>query len=133
MRDIKEIERRYKDPNRIPKRGSHLIKKRYFLFLILIIALITNPTENEHKEAVSKKVNSLVLPVDPSGSGYVGNHPYVDQMVNTHISRSNYYLFSTTKVSWDDQVITMGLGLFGHVFLSDMIDREIGKRFKNNF
>jgi hypothetical protein len=29
MRDLKEIEKRYKDPNRIPKRGRNLFKKRY--------------------------------------------------------------------------------------------------------
>jgi len=133
MRDIKQIERRYKDPNRIPRKGSHLLKKRYFFFLILVIALITNPGEDSHKAAVSKKVNSIVLPADPSGSGYVGSHPYVDQLIDTHVSRTNHYLFSTTQVSWDNQVITVGLGLFGHVFLSDMIDRELGKRFNNNF
>jgi hypothetical protein len=125
MRDIKEIEKRYKDPGRIPKRGSRLLKKRYFFFLILVIAFITNPGESKHKEAVSKKVNSIVLPPAPSGLEYAGNHPYVDQLVNTHVYRSNYYLFSTTKVSWDNQVITIGLGLFGYVFLSDMIDNDI--------
>lgn len=105
--------------------GSHLLKKRYLLILILIIAFFTNPNEEKHKEAVKQKINRMVLPVDPSGSGYVGNHPYVDQFVETYVSRSDYYLFSTTKVSRDYQVITIGIGIFGHVFISDMIDEKL--------
>jgi hypothetical protein len=128
MRDIKEIEKRYKDPNRIPGRGSRFIKKKYFFFLILVVAFITNPDTNKHKEAVGERVNSIVQASDPLSSGYTGSHPYVEHMVNTSVSRNNYYLFSTTEVSWDSQVVTIGLGLFGHVFLSDMIDGKIKEK-----
>ncbi|NDV96290.1 hypothetical protein D0T84_15415 [Dysgonomonas sp. 521] len=125
MRDIKEIEKRYKDPKRIPKKGSHLLKKRYLLILILLIAFFTNPSVEKHKEAVKQRVNKIVLPADPSGSGFVGNHPYVDQFVESYVSRTDYYLFSTTTVSRDYQVITIGLGIFGHVFISDMVDEKL--------
>lgn len=131
MRDIKEIEKRYKDPNRIPGRGSHLFKKRYLLFIILLIAFITNPDEEKHREAVKHKINSIVLPPDPSGSGYVGSHPSVDPLVNNHITVNNYFLFSTTRAFWNNEEATIGLGIFGYVFISDMVDKAINKRLNN--
>lgn len=131
MRDIKEIEKRYKDPNRIPRRGSHLFKKRYLLFIILLIAFITNPDEEKHREAVKHKINSIVLPSDPLGSGYVGSHPSVDPLVNNHITVNNYFLFSTTKAFWNNEEATIGLGIFGYVFISDMVDKAINKRLNN--
>lgn len=127
MRDIKEIEKRYKDRDRIPKRTSGLFKKKYLIIIILVVAFATNPSENKHKEAVKAKVNSIVMPVD--ASGYQVGNAYVDQLVTTHVGSSSYLLFSTTEVTWNGETWTVGFGVFGNVFLSNVIDQVLGKQF----
>lgn len=127
MRDIKEIEKRYKDRNRIPKRTSNLFKKKYFIVIILIVAFITNPSENKHKEAVRDKVNGIVMPVDISG--YQTENPYIEQLIATRVSSTDYLFFSTTQATWDNQTVTIGFGVFSNVFLSKMINEIIGKQF----
>lgn len=127
MRDIREIEKRYKDRDRMPKRASGFFKKKYLILLILIVAFATNPGEEKHKEAVKAKVNSIVMPVD--ASGYQAGNAYIDQLVTTHVGSSNYLLFSTTEVTWNDETRTIGFGAFGNVFLSNMVDEALNKKF----
>lgn len=127
MRDIKEIEKRYKNRDRLPSRTSNLFKKRYLIIVILIVAFITNPNENKHKEAVKNKVNGIVMPID--ASGYQTENPYIEQLIATHVSSSDYLFFSTTEATWNNQTITIGFGIFSNVFLSKMINEIIGKQF----
>jgi hypothetical protein len=114
MRDLKEIEKRYKGSNRIPKRGGNLFKKSYLIILALIVAFLTNPDEQKHKEAVKSKIENIVM---PSQSEYNAGNPYIDQLVNTHVGSTSYFFFSTTEVTWDEEKRTIGFGIFGHVFL----------------
>ncbi|MCK8496064.1 DUF4359 domain-containing protein [Spirosoma sp. RP8] len=112
--------------------------KQQFSTLIALLAIITlvltNPREEEHKSAVKAKLNvfmkkkineegknnQMVQGLGALFGGYV-----VDQIVNTAISRNNYYIFSTTKFSYSDSSKTIGVGVLGNIFFSSKVDKAL--------
>ena len=55
------------------------------------------------------------LGIDP-GKKYVG------QMIDSHISIDNYYVFSLTRLKWEDKSYVIGVGIFNKVFISNKVD-----------
>lgn len=127
MRDIKEIEERYR--NRKPK-GTVIIKKWYLIIPILLIALITNPNEKDHRKAVTAKIIAATTTTVPGVNSY--NYEIedrnVNQIVESSISSTNFIFFSITKITWDSKTYSIGFGIFGNVFLSNRIDEYL-RRF----
>lgn len=109
------------------------------LLSVLVIGLITNPSQEQHKEAVKVKVEaSLQKIIDKKaqeegsdlaklGAAMSGmfSGPIVEQLVATLVSSDNYYVCSLTKINWDGQPQIVGLGVFGKIFLSPKIDQTI--------
>lgn len=128
MRDIRAIEERYR--RRQESKGKIVLKKRYFIILILVVAFITNPNEEKHKDVMKSRVfevvgsNSLFLENATDLLGYESN-TVIDQLVDSYVSSDNYFLFSTTNVTWQGQTRTIGLGIFGNVFIPDKVDEMI--------
>ena len=110
--------------------------KKLFLFLIVLAGLaviryLTNPTEAMHREAGKEKLEKIMentlmrygvgknilssLGIDP-GNKYVG------QMIDSHISIDNYYVFSLTRLKWEDKSYVIGVGIFNKVFISNKVD-----------
>ncbi|MDR2955131.1 MAG: DUF4359 domain-containing protein [Prevotella sp.] len=132
MRDIKEIERRY-NQSRGPQKGKVRIKKWYVIALVLLIAIITNPGVEKHKEAVRDKIYDLtdvailsdkVKGLDPKALG----DPVLDQMIYTSVSSSNFILFSLTEATWNDKSYVVGIGAFTKVFLFSDVDEVLTKQ-----
>jgi len=126
MRDIEEIEERYR--NREARKGKiNILKKRYVIILVLLIAFITNPSEDKHQQVVKSKINEVlrisVLPAEKDEqSGYEFDNVLVDQIVDSYTSYNNYFLFSTTDVIWKGKTDIIGIGLFGYVFIPGKVD-----------
>lgn len=122
------------------------MKTKHFIVIgisiILLIAIITNPDTNRHKEEVKSKIheylqNSLANDVNEAddkwskASKLFGNllgETMINNMVNTMITSNNYILFSTTNATSEGKTKTIGLGIFGNVFLSN----KVNEAFKNS-
>ncbi|MFV0418405.1 MAG: hypothetical protein ACK5KT_06720 [Dysgonomonas sp.] len=127
MRDLREIEARYR--RREESKGKiNILKKRYIIILLLIIAFITNPSEDKHKSVVKSRIYSVIhsdlLISDDEMSGYESDI-FVNQIVDTHVSYSNYLLFSTTNVTWKGDRMLIGIGIFGYVYIPEKIDEML--------
>lgn len=48
----------------------------------------------------------------------------IDQFLENHIKVENYYLFSLTKIQWDNQEQVIGGGAFKQIWLSPKIDEK---------
>lgn len=126
------------------------MKKNYLLLalvgLILLVAVLTNPNLDRHKEAIKTKLNSYLqesmkedIKKTDEKWGKVGQSigvilggVFVDRIVDNLVSTDNYVLFSTTKVTYDGQTKIVGVGFFGNVFLSKKLDDGLNQGLVKN-
>jgi hypothetical protein len=126
------------------------MKKSYLIFAVLgvlvLIAMLTNPNQDRHKEVVKNKI-SLYMQKSMKQNltekdneweqigqafGMMLGGTLVDRIVDNLVSTNNYILFSTTKVSWDGEVKIIGIGAFGNVFISSKLDEAINEGLLEN-
>ena len=110
-----------------------------FVGLLFIVAVITNPNQDRHKEVVKNKLNVLMQKAvkdsfknSDSGAEQIGSAlglmlggAMLDRMIESMVSTDNYVLFSTTKISWEGKTKLIGIGAFGNVFISDEIEESL--------
>ena len=100
--------------------------------IIATIAFVTNPNEARHREAMHLRStivmnevvaaqNNLLL----SGTWAVTGSRLLTEFVNASVTTDNYFLFSVTKINWDNQSYSVGFGAFGNVFISRQINKEL--------
>lgn len=102
-----------------------------FGITFLLFSFLSNPKKENHEKVVKHKIVSLLKTESGTkneelidfGMQLIGN-TLVYQFTENHIHIKNYYIFSLTKVSWEDQNIIIGLGIFGKVWLSPKIDEK---------
>lgn len=126
------------------------MKKIYFFLLlaglIAVAAVVTNPDEEQHREAVRAKVYAHIqksLPQESPESNSVweelsramveslGNE-FIDVMINSLVTADNYVLFSRTRVTLFGESEVIGFGVLGHVFLSSNLDESLEDGFLPN-
>lgn len=98
---------------------------------IISVSFFTNPSKEEHEKVVKEKVVSLLKqeanPKDKElldfGMKLLGN-TLADQFMDEHVRVKNYYIFSLTKINWNNQSPTIGFGAFQKVWLSPKIDEK---------
>lgn len=104
---------------------------------IVLIAIFTNPSTEEHKQAVKSVVNRVVQnsvsenTSDMENFGVLLGSSLVEKLVENSVIRDNYLLFSITKISWKGESRNIGYGVFGNVFLSDKV-KEAFQDKENN-
>jgi len=137
--------------NASPNEGKVIIskpkemKKNYVILgiigLIIIIAVITNPNQDRHKEVIKSKLNTYMQKSlkdshsetnsewDQAGKalGLMFGGAIIDQIINNLVSTDNYVLFSTTKITWDGKTKIVGIGAFGNVYLTSQLDDALNK------
>lgn len=125
------------------------MKKGHFVFftvaLLVLIAAITNPETDQHKEAVKAKFDAYLQKISREGMeqadntwkkagqamGMMVGSALIGYVVDNLVSTDNYVVFSVTKVSWEGESKIIGVGAFGNVFLSKKID-EVFEELENN-
>lgn len=128
MRNIKEIEARY-EQRRETKGKVNLFKKRYILIVVLLVAFITNPGKEKHKNKVLQRVESAIgTNVYSSESGGIQRDSVLDRIVDSYIDYSNYFFFSTTSIQYQGEYRTIGIGMLGYVYIPE----SLGTIIKNN-
>jgi hypothetical protein len=81
---------------------------------VLIIALITNPSPDKHREQVQI---DLVIPVE----NVVGSEMTLTilDLLTSNVTSTNYFVFSQTIYLNKDKRNIIGIGVFGRVYLFD--------------
>jgi uncharacterized protein DUF4359 len=120
------------------------MKSKHILLIvigaILLIALLTNPNSEAHKETVKSTITeyyqrSVAEDESISNNGFaaLGNlmaTSLINKMVENGVSSDNYLIFSITKMYYKGEEKSIGFGAFGNVFLSANVDEAFDKKEK---
>lgn len=124
MREPDKYAELYKNRNKVR------IKKKYILILILIIAALTNPSITKHQTAVVDKIESFLQKKSNATTPSVSGLFLIEDQIKNKISSSSYLFFSTTEVTIENRTETIGIGVFGMVFISGAVDFYLSKYLK---
>jgi hypothetical protein len=126
------------------------MKTKHFIFIgiaiVLLLAIITNPNVDDHKEKVKSKIHahlqeSIAKDINKPDTDWAkagelfGNmfgEVMVNNIVNTMVTTNNYIFFSTTNISLEGKTKTIGLGVFGNVFLSNKVNEALENSSKES-
>jgi hypothetical protein len=98
------------------------------ILLVAVLAVMTRPDKQAHKEAMMKAVKEYV-DEEASNQGFGDNiftdlgkgvvNKVIEAALGTKLKVDDYYLFNTTHVNLNGESKTLSVGLFGHVFTFD--------------
>lgn len=109
------------------------------LGLLLLIAALTNPNQDRHKEVIRSKFNSYMQKSMSEGLSETDNEweqagqalgmmlggALIDRIISNIVTTDNYVIFSTTKITWGGESKVIGIGVFGNVFLTNKLDKAL--------
>ncbi len=126
------------------------MKKNYItlavLILIILVAVLTNPDQNRHKEVVKDKLITF-LQKSIKKDQTKPNDEYeeagqairimlggmiVEKILDNFLSTDNYVVFSITKITWQGEKKIIGIGALGNVFLTKELDEALNKGLLND-
>ena len=100
------------------------------LLMLFLIAFLSNPTADEHRNSVRSVVrekvkNLMTKDVKPKKTwqrvslaiGYGLSMDWVDDKIDTAISADDYIFCSVTNLKVKDKNVIVGVGAFGDVWL----------------
>lgn len=113
------------------------------LGLIAFAAAKTNPSQEEHKEAISNKITAYMQESLNSNTskknsiwekagralGQVFGKALADELVDQMVAFENNLLFSKSKVSQDGELETIAIGIFGKIFFTRKMDEVLEEGF----
>ncbi|MCW8310991.1 MULTISPECIES: DUF4359 domain-containing protein [Sphingobacterium] len=109
-------------------------KKRIFALLLIVImlaAILTNPSKEEHEKVVRAKAEQLLKnQIHAKDQEFFGlgmqlfGNKLVDNFIQSSVIVDNYYLFSLTKIKWQGTEQVIGGGAFRYIWLSPKIDEK---------
>ena len=125
------------------KTNKNIMKKSNIVLIvfatIILIAVLTNPSIEEHKQAVKSVINQVVQnSISENGSdmeklGILFGSSLAEKLIENSVTRDNYILFSITKITWQGKSKSIGYGLFGNVFLSEKVNKAFNNNEENNY
>jgi hypothetical protein len=106
---------------------------------ILVALMASNPSTEEHKEAVKEKMSSAFENDNSDGNEFKKLGEQIGQtigmaIIDKMIKRENYLLFSLTKSTYfhNEKTKIVGLGIFGKVYLSNEFTENISKKIEES-
>jgi hypothetical protein len=108
---------------------THKLLKNLITVIIAGIAVISNPSEEEHKKAAKPVLKQILTKEEINKiihgktflEGIMNNEILseimLDAVYNELIARENYILFSTTTVTFGGKTERIGIGAFGKVWI----------------
>jgi len=107
--------------------------------LVVLVAIATNPSPEKHKEALTTKLKEYFqedmnncFGEPNSGWERIGHafgmmlgNALIEPIIDEIVSRGNYLVFSTTKITWEGETNMVGIGLFGQVFITKELDEKL--------
>lgn len=126
------------------------MKKTHLIIIVIVliglVAVLTNPNQDRHKEVVKNKLNLYLQKsikeefADRNNEGEKSGQAIgtmlgvvlVNQIIDNLVSTDNYVLFSKTKITWDGKTKVIGIGAFGNVYLTAKLDDSLNEGLLNN-
>lgn len=123
------------------------MKKIYFILtlfgILAIAAAITNPSQEEHKEAISNKITAYMQESLNSNTskknsiwekagralGQVFGEALADELVDQMVAFENNLLFSKSNVTRNGELETIAIGVFGNIFFTKKMDDVLKEGF----
>jgi hypothetical protein len=108
-------------------------KKVYiFYFLLGVLLIFTNPSEDKHEYAVSLRVSSALRSKYDNGSifselGITFGEGIASMYIKDKVSSQNLILFSLTRINGS----ICGIGIFDAVYLSPRVNKIINSSIEN--
>jgi len=96
------------------------MKKLLIGILLLVgLAIITNPNETKHKEAVKREIDAaLEKELGSAGEFLSATFDFKGKAIGTFVKRENNYVYSTTKLKIGPEEKVIGYGFFGFVVIN---------------
>jgi hypothetical protein len=97
---------------------------------ILVALMATNPSLEDHKQAVADKMQTDRLTESSGGDnqwekvGQAIGMALGQGIVEKAVRRENYILFSITRISFMGRLETIGFGVFGKVWITNKLDKK---------
>ena len=125
------------------------MKKSYvsliIIGLIIIIAVITNPNQDRHKEVLKNKLQASLQNYIKGDNQSDKEEDYnagqaigvmiggfvIDKIVDNLVSTDNYVIASTTKITWNGEPRVVGIGVFGNVFYTSKFNDLLNEGLLN--
>lgn len=111
------------------RKSKYRLKKKHVFLLIALIAILTNPSQEKHQNAVRDRFDSYIKKHSESPLTSIQGNPVIDQLILRSVNSTNYLFLSTTNVVWDDDTHIIGFGIFGKVFISSSVDFYLNKKY----
>ena len=119
--------------------------KKYYtspvlISFILVALMATNPSTEEHKEAIKEKVSAAFENNTTDGNEFQKLGEQLGQtigmaLIDKMIKRENYLLFSLTKskfLDYDEKEKVVGLGILGKVYLRDEFSEKVTEKIEES-
>jgi hypothetical protein len=101
---------------------------------ILVALMATNPSTDEHKEAVKEKVSAAIENNNSNGNAFQKLGQTIGiALIDKMIKRENYLIFSITKVKLLDiykNEKVVGYGILGKVYLTNDFSENITEKIE---
>lgn len=95
---------------------------------LLLILTFTNPSEQDHRDAVMTKITEKVKENQPENeweeAGQNLGLMFLQGMIGNIVTRNNYVLFSTTKLSYQGETKVIGYGVLGKVYIQEVPEQQ---------
>jgi hypothetical protein len=111
------------------QRNKYKFRKKYVFILIALVAALTNPSQERHRNAVKSRFDSYIQNNAGNSLATMQGNPFVYQTIMMSVNSTDYLFFSTTNVVWDDDTLVIGFGLFGKVFISNRVDDFLDSKY----
>ncbi len=107
------------------------------IFVVLLLAAIfTNPDKAQHKKAFQQRATATMDEIIQERNDallskawqFVGAN-LLSKYIESNVERSNYGFFSLTKILWDREKHVVGVGVFGKVFITKKLDKDLIRPF----
>jgi hypothetical protein len=109
----------------------------YTSIVLFVALLFSNPSQEQHKLALKDKfIHSITEELEKQENTGMEELQlsvatiFIDNMVDKTVTRDNWFLFSTTKITIDGDEKTIGFGILGYVYLSSKIDEALNEGLK---
>ncbi|MFN8438168.1 MAG: hypothetical protein U0V72_11085 [Cytophagales bacterium] len=120
------------------------MKNKIFFSLILLIvfiALVTNPDLKKHQDAVGvrfkeyvhKKINEHTSNKLGLSLGTLFSETIEHNLIPQIVSSDNYHVCSFTKIKWDGEEYTVGIGVLGTVYIYPNAEKVIEEGINDYF
>lgn len=101
--------------------------------MILAVAFFTNPKKEAHLDTLKTKLTEVInesmterqQDVITYNAWKLAGSQLVDAFASNYVSVDNYFVFSLTRLHWNNESYIIGVGAFGKVYITKRLNKEL--------